>query len=315
MKNWMGLLCLVALVGCKTTSVEPALVSREEKHTFLKRLRDPRVFGLSIYEAPGGSKIGGGGWLHPSRHAVLPLLQSMPLRPVVMMTGRSRSEWPVLLDPTAALSRFEFETAQQVGAVPVGDGQLQWKRFPDDAVSSCQAIVPSICLNQLFIEDKVVWVRMKNGLPEAACRGIDALDASKKHPFLSAVIGWDVLKKFAQIQFLYREKSIVLKTTEPYEVFLEDEVLRLPLIDPAKECSIWAHVDGRAVPVLLDPAGDFFVATPNGETVSTLQIAGGMSLSAPEVVRSPQGYRLGARFLQSFRLTICPQAGAVYFEP
>jgi hypothetical protein len=73
-------------------------------------------------------------------------------------------------------------------------------------------------------------------------------------------------------------------------------------------------VDGTAGVVLLDPAGDFEVATVGGAAVSSIQLSADLTFSAPAISTSPGGTRIGARLLQNYRVTICPQTGVVYFE-
>ena len=73
-------------------------------------------------------------------------------------------------------------------------------------------------------------------------------------------------------------------------------------------------VDGKAELILIDPAGDFEVATDGAAEVADVQLDANLLFSAPVVVKSPGGTRIGARLLQNFKITICPQAGLVYFE-
>lgn len=298
---------LLIVAGCKTTEPEKTIpVSWEEQQVFLKRVSDPRIFGLNIYETPSGPQIRGGGRLHPEQAEALPMQVEEPLRPVVSLHGNFGVQWPILLDLTAANSHMEFNTARKVRARPIGEqGRPQLVRRPGEEVTSCVALIPSLRLGQLFVENPLVFVRFENGPMGSLARGID-------EPVLRGVVGWNVLEKLEQIQFLYSIGQIVLKTTEPYVPNPNLLVAELPLVEHAGACAVRGTVDGKRSLILIDPAGDFEVAA--GGAVSSLTLGRQLTFSNPEVSESPGGVRIGARVLQNYRVTVCPQAGVVYFE-
>jgi len=73
-------------------------------------------------------------------------------------------------------------------------------------------------------------------------------------------------------------------------------------------------IAGKEGMIFIDPAGDFEVATDGAAAVSSIQLDADLLFSAPAVENSPGGTRIGVRLLQKYKITICPQAGAVYFE-
>jgi hypothetical protein len=298
---------LLILAGCKTTEPEETVpVSWREQQAYLARASDPRIFGLSIYETPAGPQIRGGGRLHPGQAEALPMLLEAPFRPVVNLHGNFGVQWPVLLDLTASVSCLEFDTARKVGARPVGEqAKPQLVKLPGEDVASCVSLVPSLRLGQLFVENPLVYVRMANGSLGRAARGID-------RPGLRGVVGWNVLEKLEQIQFLYSIGQVVLKTTDPYVPNPGLLVAELPLVEHAGACAVRGVVNGKRGLILLDPAGDFEVAA--GGTVSSLKLGTNLTLTNPAVSSSPGGVRVGSRLLQNYRVTICPKAGVVYFE-
>jgi len=301
----MGAALLLA-AGCKTTEPEETVpVSWEEQQQFLKRVNDPRIFGLHIYETPAGPQIRGGGRLHPEQAEALEMQGSEPLRPVVNLHGNFGVKWPILLDLTAANSHMEFNTARKAGARPVGEqGRPQLVRRPGEETTSCMGLIPSLRLGQLFVENPLVFIRFENGPLGSLARGID-------EPVIKGVVGWNVLEKLEQIQFLYSAGRVILKTTEPYVPNPGLLQAELPLVKHVGACAVRGTVNGKQSLILIDPAGDFEVAA-NG-SVSSLRM-GPLTLSTPEVSASPGGVRIGARWLQSYRVTVCPKAGVVYFE-
>lgn len=304
---YFAVVMLMVTAGCKTTELtETTPISWEQQQAYLSRVRDPRIFGLGIYDTPAGPQIRGGGRLHPAQAEVLPMRVDESLLPVVNLHGNFGVQWPVLLDCTASSSWIEFNTAQKIGARPVGEQArpLLLKR-PGESVVSCLSLIPSLRLGQLFVENQLIYVQLANGPLGSLARGIE-------DPVLKGVIGWDVLKNMEQIQFLYSVGKIVLRTTDVYAPnpnLLEAE---LELVQHAGACAVRGTVNGKAGLILLDPAGDFEVAA-NG-TVSSLKLGPNLTLSDPEVTLEPGSVRVGLRLLQKYRVTICPKAGKVYLE-
>ena len=264
---------LLMTAGCKTTEPEKTTpISWEAQQAYLKKVRDPRVFGLGIYQTPSGVQIRGGGRLHPAQAEALPMLVEEPFRPVVNLHGNFGVQWPVLLD-----------------------------------CASCLSLIPSLRLGQLFVENPLVYVRLANGPLGPAAREIE-------EPVLRGVVGWGGLQKLEQIQFVYSVGHVVLKTTEVYEPNPALVVAELPLVKHAGVCAVRGTVDGQDGIILIDPAGDFEVATSSGGEISILQLGENLSFSNPTVSVLPGEVRIGARLLQNYRVTICPQADTIYFE-
>lgn len=302
---------LFLLAGCKTTEVrEPQPISWRQQQDYSKKVRDPRIFGLGIYDTPTGPQIRGGGRVHPGQIEMLEMLteEEETLRPVVNLHGNFGVQWPVLLDVTMASSWFEFDTAQAVGARPVSEGsKVQLIHLPGEEISACFSLIPSVRLGQLFIENALVYVRLANGPLGSVARDI-------VEPEIKGVVGWDLLQNLEQIQFLYSIGQIVLVTSEAYEPNPNLLVAQLPLVERAGACVVRGTVDGQSGVILIDPSGDFEVATGSGRAVSLVQLGTNLTFSNPQVSRSTGGVRMGAQLLKNYQVTICPLAGLVYFE-
>ncbi len=300
---WVFVLVLIA--GCKTTKVDPVAepISWSQQKAYLSRVRDPRVFGLSIYETPAGLQLRGGGRVHPSQGAALKMKAEEPFRPVVKLAGNFKREYPVLLDFVSTRSWLEFGAAQKMRATPVAERKPELIRLPNEEIPACLSIVSKFRLDQLHIENPLVYVRMAKGSIGSVSRGIDDLD-------LAGVIGWDLLRKMEQIRFLYSIGQVVLFTTEPYDPDPSLVIAAVPLVKHAGACAVRGKVDGKEQLVLIDPAGDFEVAG----TSSNIELAPNLVFSSSEDSVSPGGVRIGARALQMYEISICPKVGLIYFE-
>lgn len=293
--------------GCKTTE-ETKPVTWKEQAAYLAKVKDPRRFGYSIYQTPAGIDYRGGFRLHPNQIKQFSMESGEPLRPVGMLRGNFGLESPLLFDFTASSSWLEFDLAQQLDAQPVSEGKAVLVKVPGEEIPGCLSVVSTVRFGQVFVENPLVYVRMANGPLGSLARGIEK-------PAVKGVVGWDLLKKFEQVCLDYAGKRVVLSTAEvAYEPDPALVVAKVPLLKHTGACAMRGVVDGKAGMVLLDPAGDFEIATDGAAAVSSVQLDTGLIFSAPAVAKSPGGTRIGARLLQNYRITVCPQAGVVYFE-
>ncbi len=303
--HFLLLVALLLFSGCETLKIdsEAKPISWAEQKAYLSRSRDPRVFGLNIYQTPSGLQIRGGGRLHPSQAAALPMKVSEPFRPVVGLSDSFGREWPALLDLVSSRTWLEFGAAQKMRATPVAERKPELIRLPNEEIPACLSMVSSLRLGQLFIESPLIYVRLADGSLGTITRGIDESG-------LKGVVGWDLLKKMEQIRFLYSIGQVVLFTTEPYDPDPSLVIAALPLVKHAGACAVRGKVDGKDQLILIDPAGDFEIAG----TSSSIELDSNLVFSSSEETPSPGGVRLGARALQNYEVSICPQAGLIYFE-
>jgi hypothetical protein len=295
--------------GCKTTETKPEPVKWKEQSAYMAKVRDPRIYGFNIYQTPGGGiEYRDGSRLHPNQVAELPMKAKEPLRPVAMLRGKFGLESPVLLDFTAVAGWLEFDLAQELGAIPLSERKAQLVKMSGEEFAGCFSVVPSLRFKQLQVERPLFYVRMANGPIGTLARGIE-------EPELKGVIGWDLLKTFGQIHLDYAKKRTVISTIETaYDPEPSLFVARVPLLKNAGVCAVRGLVDGKPEVILIDPAGDFEVATAGSQALTTVQLDPALVFSTPGVSLSPGGTRIGAQLLQNYKITICPKEGMIYFE-
>ena len=297
---------MLLMVGCETLESETQRIPWERQHAYMKKVQDPRIYGFSIYDTPSGPRIRGGARLHPERAVGLEMLAKEPFRPLVNLDGNHGEEWPVLLDFTSGATWLEFELASELGARPVGERKATLVNLAEDDVPAALSIVSSLRLGQMFVEYPLVYTRMATG-------SLGAMNRDVSEGPVRAVIGWDILKKFDRIQFLYPIQQVLLTTMkEEYVPNPERLVVTLPLVKDTGLCAVRGRMNGREGNILIDPAGDFEVAADGA--VSSLQLGEGFALSDPVTAPSPGGVRIGARVLENYQVTVCPKAGVIHFE-
>jgi len=250
----------------------------------------------------------GGTRVHPNQGAALPMKAEAPFRPVVTLKVSLGMEVPVLLDFSTSASWLEFGLANKIGALPLGEREAQLVKRPGDEIASCISMVPSMRFKQISIERPLVNVRMATGPLGPLARGVE-------EPELKGVIGWEVLRNFEQIQLNYSQGKVLISTGKTaYNPDPAQCIAKLPLVKYAGVCAVRGIIDNREELILIDPAGDFEVATDGAAAVSSIVLDPEIVFSAPAIAESPGGTRIGARLLQNYQITICPQAGWIYFE-
>jgi hypothetical protein len=302
---FMTVILLLSAAACKTTETKP--VSWERRSAWFAKMRDPRIYRIDIYQTPAGIEYRGGGRLHPGQADALKMAVAEPARPAVALRGKLGAEWPVLFDCSSARTWFEFSTARNLGALPVGEREPRQIKLPGEEIAGALAVIPTLSLGQIRVENPLVFVRLADGsLGDRLTRGIEK-------PELKGVIGWDQLQKFEQIQFDYSGKRILLAVSEAYMPNPDLLVTTLLLVKHAGACVVRGSIDGKEGLLLIDPAGDFELALDTPVSSAQVQI-GKLVFETPAVSASPGGARLGARLLKDYKVTICPQEGVVHFE-
>ena len=114
--------------------------------------------------------------------------------------------------------------------------------------------------------------------------------------------------RLASSEIEYRNRVIRTLTTFNYQASRQTKttaVLQLALSQALKT----ARSEVGAI-ILIDPAGDFEIVG----TTSSIELAPNLVFSSSESGPSLGGVRIGARALQNYEVSICPQAGLIYFE-
>lgn len=307
MNEALSVLLLLSVTGCLTTDeVKP--VKWEDQSAYAAKVKDPRRYGYSIYQTPRGIEFRDGVRLHPNQAKIFSMEAEEPLRPVVMISGKFGKKEPVLLDFSIETSWLEFGLAQDLNAIPASEGAAQLVTFPGEKIPGCLSLVPRVRFGDILVGNALFYVRMATGPLGQLARGIE-------EPQLRGVIGWGTLKKFEQIYLNYEEEKVALSTTKsPYDPNPAELAGKIELVKNAGNCAVRGTLDGKPAFILIDPAGDFEVATEDGKPVAELSLGEGFSFANPAVSKSMGGTRIGARLLSKYRITVFPKDGTIYFE-
>lgn len=309
----LALLGLIA--GCasidSTVGSEEFLTEREQKQA-LAKTKTPQYFGFNAYPAKGGIGFHGDARLHPNHQAHMKLISGQP---VVEIRGKSRRQsGQALLDFSAASSWAEFSKAQEFEATFMGmNGDvIPYRGGYTGEVKGYAAVIGQLRLDQLFIENAPVYVRMSRGALGPMARNI-------YDPHVDMVLGYDILRLFETIQISIRDGLVIFSSSHPYSPHEDLLMTRAPIRQiPGYGLAVSGAIYGQSTPIVLDLAGDFSFMRSDKKVAETKQVSLGdiVYRNVPTGQLPVQGMlpRVGRRMLAPYLITICPKQGFVYFE-
>lgn len=313
------LLILLAslLPGCKSwkgNDDEEVVLSTKQQKAYLSHSKLPQQYGFDVYPTPFGVAMRGEARLHPNQMASASFKKNGA--PVIPVKGRSsRMKMNALLDPCSPSSWIEFSNAQEFKAIPLGiDGRNVPYRGENDIgrVHAYAAVITQLRIDQLFIENAPIFVRM-------AMNSLGPLNRGIESPSIDAVLGYDILRNFAYVQFNIADGTINFSASRPYAPHDDLLMSKARIADvPKGGLAVQGAIFGDRMPVLLDFAGDFHFARSDTNINTTAQVSLGdvVYLDVP-TRRLPLRYkapRAGRRMLEKYLITVCPLERAVYFE-
>lgn len=304
------------LVGCKTPiySTTETKLPDIQQQAYLSHAKPARHFGYQVFPI-SKTEIGmrGNARLHPNHRAIVPMKKDKT--PVIEIAGRNyRDPAPALIDTSSPDSWMEFSYSQTINTDFLS---FRERNFPyrgnhnTGGVPAYAAIAYQLRIRQLFIENMPLYIRMATGSLGLQARNIES-------PPLRAVLGYDLLKLFSYVQFNFVNGTIDFDTMNPFTPNEKWLIAETSIIDKENEgLVIEGALFGKKTPFILDLAGDYHLAHANADRLPARQLSVGELVfrKVPQTALPPQVLpRLGRYLFTDLIITICPQAGTVYFE-
>jgi hypothetical protein len=236
--------------------------------------------------------------------------------PVIKVQGKARRmKMNALLDTSSPNSWMEFDRAEEFGAIPLGmNGQVfpYQGGYDTGAVNAFAAVVSQMRIDQLFIEDIPLYVRMAAYSLGPQNRGIFS-------PGIDGVLGYDVLGVFEYIQLDLKAGTVGFSATSPYT---PNENLLMTAARIVSAVNYGLAVEGaifdEPTPIIIDIAGNYHFESSTAESAVTEQVSLGevVYLNVPTRLPTQRNLppRAGRLMLEKYIITICPKKGVVYFE-
>jgi len=315
----LGLLSLL-LAGCAAPSLRPdatAPYATAELQALRAEARHPRLFYMDVYRTESGEPA----FTNAFRvydEAIVELPFESPgssLIPLIALVGPRERRIVALTDSSAPLSWAPMDRRRALGLELLGPELfLQTPtHVPDDATGAA-AVLSELYFGRLRMEMALVYARAVRGSLWPLTRDPRAAEAD-------LVLGADALRAFAWVQWDFPARRLVIGHGAAYAGPEESRLAAVPLQKREGPLIVMGEMEGRAVPIVLDVAGDFELAMdrPAGEIVRQLTIGDvifrRLDVVAPATVGvASEPARLGRRALAPYRLTLDNRRRMVYLE-
>lgn len=305
----------ILLAGCASEPDfgEEEFLSDREQKSALAKTKPPQYFGFSAFPTQSGIGYRGTARLHPNQIAKMDFKRDDI--PVIDFRGKSRRDnGNVLLDTSSMYSWVEFGTAQDLDVTFMGmkDRLAPYPRQHIGGAKAFAGVIGQIRLDQMFIDNIPIYVRMARGSLGPLTRGV-------YDPHVDMVLGYDVLGLFETIQINLREGVVQFSPSHPYQPN-EDLLMSQAQILPRQGYGlvIEGSVYGQPTPVVIDLAGDYDFMRSDKKVNTTKQVSlGGLVFRHVPTTHLPIAGvlpRAGRRMFENYLITICPNQGFVYFE-
>lgn len=310
---------LLAMAGCATTDPLPvaALYTPAELAAIRTTARDPRIFFMNVYRDEQDNPVyTDANRIYQDITVYLPFV-SPPGTSLPMIAGsvRSGAALRALTDTTTAEGWLALDRRRALGFEILGPDPraIQPQHVLDDA-PGLAGVLPELRLSELRVEMALLYGRTARG-------SLWPLTRDPRTGTADAVLGMDLLRAFSWVQWDFPNRLLVL-STQPLAADPDTRRLaELPLQSAAGPLIVEAEIEGRAVSITLDTAGDyeFCADRPPSDIVRQLSLGDlvfrRLQAQDPRALGLPPGSpRLGLRALAPFRLTLDNRRKMVYID-
>lgn len=318
---YLTLIMCCAMSACVTDDLksggEPVALSESAVESFAAGYKDPRNYWLSIQPDRAGYHMKEAFRVHPKQRAVMDIGEfGNSLMPVFKTRNFENRYTTTLLDIASAESFYDVKTARKLGGIVLGyDRALPYRGIRDlGGIPAILTLQKKVKLAQLHVERATIFALMQSGGMGNVDRGAGSN--------VRMVLGYDFVSSFEYVQFNFASGNVIFSATdkfEPNKDLIAGEAMIVP--GPYGGCTvIGSFSGGKDRRFLLDPCGQFAFAEPGliAPRKESLAFIGELAVPDVETVpfeESDKGeLRVGIEVLKKYNVTICPQAGKVYFE-
>ncbi|NCD34719.1 MAG: hypothetical protein EOL87_15055 [Spartobacteria bacterium] len=260
--SWFHLIVVLVLLcgiaGCATPAPQDgAVLSDEVIHSFFERPKDPRGYGLTVYQDRQGDPVfSGANRLHPEQYAQLECQDKKRGREddmsiVVLLTGRNGEQIDTLLDTAQQVSWITMPAADLLSAVPLGPPPyVRSSGFIPMSMRGYAVMASKLKFDQMHMENVVLYMLV----PDAT---LGALKRGRVAPDPQIVLGQDVLSRFSFVRYDFMNQNVILASSTKYEPDRQGVVATVPLITSDGMPMISGFLNRRKARFILDVSGDY----------------------------------------------------------
>ena len=314
-----ALLLSLVLVGCRSPQPETIRPLPEAQlRSFFGKPEDPRRYAITMYSSDDGPVFVGANRLHASQQAVLPFMSKRgDSAPVIAAGLKVEEALPFLIDTSAKDSWLRFESTEALQAKTIGMDHAYGitPRHVRDDILGYACLLTSLKFDTLSMENMIVYARTAIGPLGTMARNVE-------RPPLEGVLGCNVLRAFATVQFDFHDRLITLTSTLPYHPKESQLLAAVPMADTEGVYTVNGMVDGKKETIILDTGGDFEIALPKMTLGPVKQVSLGdlvfrqvRTYTLRERGLEPdKTVRIGRGLLGRYKMTFDNLHYTVYFE-
>ena len=332
--RWFLSAAALGLAGCIASGpLKQTPLAQDQVDQFLSGGRDARAYGITIYQDPAGSRFEFANRPHPDRAAQLDFVSPKNSRlPIVEARSALTDSFPLLLDSSARQSWAALASAKgleyRIFAPPAGE-------YADHVVADVPGyagVGNKLIFDELHVESPVFYVAPAAGGLGALARAAERPDLAPatvkaREKFagrLPAAMGAAALRAFAYVRFDFPGRGVRFSSSRAYQPANASAVaVNLPMLDWRGRPAVQGSLDGQALLMVIDTAGDFDVCLPGAQAESGVgELAlgdcavGEVEIVSPAARGLPEEFpaRLGLGVLRNFAVTLDFKNRRVWFE-
>ncbi len=316
-----ALAALLAAAGCRTARAPTTGVaiaySAEEIAALKKIARDPRVFYMNVYREENRPPVfTDANRIYQELTVYLPFTSpaGTALPQIEARIGEG-ARIAAVTDTTTAESWAPLDRRRALGLEILGpEPALIRPQHVLDDVAGIAAVIPELRLSEFRVEMALVHGRAARGR-------LWPLTRDPRTGAADLVLGMNLLRAFAWVQWDFPNRLLVLSTEGPYGEGEAERLAALPLKSASGALAVDAVIEGRPSALILDIAGDYELCLDNPPGDIARQVSLGDVLLRRLETRDPRALglapgvpRLGLRALAPFRLTLDNRRKMLYIE-
>ena len=316
MKSIVTILTLILFgAGCSSNNINSSnliILPKSQQEAYLSRSKPTQLYGFSVFGQPNGAVgIKGQTRLHPNHKASVKMQKNN--FPIIQISGKNNSEKSfALLDFSSPSSWMDFKQSQEydVNFLAYRERNIPYVgNFNTGEIDAYMGVVNQLRIDQLFLENTPIYVKMSIGSLEPQSRGIDS-------PLITSVLGYDILKVFSAIQIDFDANMIKFASSEKYKPNESLLVGKTKIIEEKnKGLVVEGNFFGTSSPIVLDLTGDYYLTIPESNETITRQLSfGNLVFRKIPTQRFDSIPRVGKRLFEDLIITVCPSEKIVYFE-
>ncbi len=316
MKSFLKILTLILLSsGCSSNNVNSSdliILPKSQQEAYLSRSKSTHLFGFSVFGQPNGAVgVKGQTRLHPNHKASVKMQKNnLPIIPISGKNNAGKSF--ALLDFSSPSSWIDFKQSQEydVHFLAYRERNIPYVgNFNTGKIDAYMGVVSQLRIDQLFLENTPIYVKMSIGSLEPQSRGI-------ANPNITTVIGYDILKVFNSIQLDFDSNVIRFTSSEKYQPNESLLIGKTKIIEEKNRgLVVEGNFFGKLSPVVLDLAGDYYLTVPQSNETITRQLSfGALVFRKIPTQRFDSMPRAGKKLFEDLIVTVCPNEKIVYFE-